>query len=90
MPRPDTSTPGKSTNSDPKTPNHEKVARLRPYIAGGAYLQRMGSWWSSAKVAQEDAFTGAYWEFLDRNEPQLADNHRLAIPLAQMRKRRES
>ena len=62
----------------------------KPYIAGGAYLQRMGSWWPSAKAAQADAFTDAYWQFLDRNEPQLSDNHRLAIPLAQMRKRREN
>jgi len=62
----------------------------KPYIAGGAYLQRMGSWWPSAKAAQADALTDAYWQFLDRNEPQLSDNHRLAIPLAQMRKRREN
>ena len=50
----------------------------------------MGSWWPSAKAAQADTFTDAYWQFLDRNEPQLSDNHRLAIPLAQMRKRREN
>ncbi len=62
----------------------------KPYIAGGAYLQRMGSWWPGAKAAQEDAFTEAYWQFLDTNEDQLADNPRLAIPLAQMRKRRDT
>jgi deoxyribodipyrimidine photolyase-related protein len=60
----------------------------KPYIAGGAYLQRMGSWWPTAKDPQADAVTAAYWEFLDRHEPELADNPRLALPLAQMRRRR--
>jgi deoxyribodipyrimidine photolyase-related protein len=60
----------------------------KPYIAGGVYLQRMGSWWPTAKDPQADAVTAAYWEFLDRHEPELADNPRLALPLAQMRRRR--
>jgi len=48
----------------------------------------MGSWWGSERAARESAFTAAYWEFLDRHEEQLRGNHRLAMPLAQMRKRR--
>jgi deoxyribodipyrimidine photolyase-related protein len=62
----------------------------KPYISGGAYLQRMGSWWPSAQAAKESAFTDAYWRFLDENEERLADNSRLARPLAQMRARREA
>lgn len=61
----------------------------KPYISGGAYLQRMGSWWPTTREAREAEFTTAYWEFLDTHEDQLAGNHRLAIPLAQMRKRRD-
>lgn len=60
----------------------------KPYISGGAYLQKMGSWWPNAREARDSAFTSAYWEFLDRHEPQLAGNPRLALPLAQMRQRR--
>lgn len=59
----------------------------KPYISGGAYLQRMGSWWPSERAARESDFTSAYWEFLERHETKLSDNHRLAMPLAQMRRR---
>jgi deoxyribodipyrimidine photolyase-related protein len=60
----------------------------KPYVSGGAYLQKMGSWWSSAQQAKDSAFTDAYWRFLDEHEDLLAGNPRLALPLAQMRKRR--
>jgi deoxyribodipyrimidine photolyase-related protein len=60
----------------------------KPYISGGAYLQKMGSWWPSAARARDSAFTAAYWEFLDAHEDRLAGNPRLALPLAQMRTRR--
>ena len=60
----------------------------KPYVSGGAYLQRMGRWWSSDRAARESAFTDAYWAFLERHEDMLAGNHRLAQPLAQMRQRR--
>lgn len=62
----------------------------KPYISGGAYLQRMGSWWSSDKAARDSAFTDAYWAFLDEHEDQLTGNPRLNMPLARMRKRRAS
>lgn len=60
----------------------------KPYISGGAYLHKMGSWFPSAAAARESDYTTAYWDFLDAHEDQLADNPRLALPLAQMRKRR--
>lgn len=62
----------------------------KPYVSGGAYLQKMGSWWASAQEAKDSAFTDAYWEFLDRHEDLLAGNHRLSLALAQMRKRRDA
>ena len=60
----------------------------KPYISGGAYLQRMGAWWGSTAEARDSAFTSAYWDFLDAHEDRLTGNPRLALPLAQMRKRR--
>jgi deoxyribodipyrimidine photolyase-related protein len=57
-------------------------------VSGGAYLQKMGSWWGSAAEARESEFTSAYWEFLDAHEDRLTGNPRLSLPLAQMRKRR--
>ena len=62
----------------------------KPYVSGGAYLQKMGSWWGSAKEARESAFTEAYWRFLDDHEEVLAGNPRLSLPLAQMRQRRDA
>ncbi|MGY3128562.1 deoxyribodipyrimidine photolyase-related protein [Agrococcus sp. UYP33] len=61
----------------------------KPYVSGGAYLQRMGRWWPSARAAKESAFTEGYWDFLHRHEAVLEGNPRLALPLAQMRARRE-
>jgi deoxyribodipyrimidine photolyase-related protein len=60
----------------------------KPYVSGGAYLQRMGRWWSSDRAARDSAMTDAYWAFLERHEPVLRHNHRLSRPLAQMRQRR--
>lgn len=62
----------------------------KPYVSGGAYLQKMGSWWPSAQDAKDSVFTDAYWEFLERHEDVLAGNHRLGLALAQMRKRRDA
>lgn len=62
----------------------------KPYVSGGAYLQKMGSWWPSAQDAKESVFTDAYWAFLERHEDVLAGNHRLGLALAQMRKRRDA
>jgi deoxyribodipyrimidine photolyase-related protein len=62
----------------------------KPYVSGGAYLQKMGSWWPTAQDAKDSIFTDAYWEFLERHEDVLAGNHRLGLALAQMRKRRDA
>lgn len=62
----------------------------KPYVSGGAYLQKMGGWWPSAQDAKDSAFTDAYWAFLERHEDVLAGNHRLGLALAQMRTRRDA
>lgn len=64
------------------------VVATKPYVSGGAYLQKMGSWWANAHEARDSEFTAAYWRFLDTHESRLAGNPRLSLPLAQMRKRR--
>ena len=61
----------------------------KPYVSGGAYLQRMGSWWTSQQEAKESEYTQRYWRFLEEHEQLLSDNPRLFRPLAQMRARRE-
>lgn len=61
----------------------------KPYVSGGAYLQKMGSWWPSAQDAKDSAFTEAYWAFLERHEEALAGNRRMSLALAQMRTRRD-
>jgi deoxyribodipyrimidine photolyase-related protein len=61
----------------------------KPYAAGGAYLNRMTdhcrgcSYSPSTRVGPKACpFTAGYWAFLDRNEPRLRGNHRLAQPYA--------
>jgi deoxyribodipyrimidine photolyase-related protein len=61
----------------------------KPYVSGGAYLQRMGSWWPNARDARESDYTRGYWRFLEQHEHLLDHNPRLALPLAQARKRRD-
>lgn len=65
----------------------------KPYISGGAYIDRMSDYCGSCpydprKRTGDDAcpFTTLYWDFLARHEERLAGNHRLARPLASMRR----
>jgi deoxyribodipyrimidine photolyase-related protein len=65
----------------------------KPYAAGGAYINRMsdhcrGCGFDPKKRTGDDAcpFTTLYWDFLARNAEALAGNHRLAQPLAGMRR----
>ncbi len=65
----------------------------KPYLSGGAYVNRMSDHCSScrfdpAKRTGDDAcpFTSLYWDFLARNEPLLASNHRIGRALAGMRR----
>lgn len=65
----------------------------KPYAAGGAYINRMSDHCASCrfdprKRIGDDAcpFTAGYWAFLDRVEPVLGDNHRMAQPFAGLRR----
>ena len=68
------------------------IVATKPYAAGGAYINRMSDYCGSCRFNPkvrlgEDAcpFTAGYWAFLDRVEPRLAHNHRMAQPLAGLR-----
>ena len=60
----------------------------KPYAAGGAYLSRMtdhckGCPFNPKLRTGDDAcpFTTLYWDFIDRNKPKFAGNHRMAQSL---------
>lgn len=65
----------------------------KPYASGGAYINKMSNSCKSCrydpkKRTGDDAcpFTTLYWDFLARNEDALGANHRMARPLAGMRR----
>ncbi|TBN58345.1 cryptochrome/photolyase family protein [Glaciihabitans arcticus] len=69
------------------------IVATKPYAAGGAYISRMSDYCGGCRFdpkvrVGENAcpFTAGYWAFLDRNESRLAGNHRMAQPLAGLRR----
>ena len=68
------------------------IVATKPYASGGAYINRMtdycaGCPFSPSKRLGPTAcpYTAGYWAFLDRTEPILRTNHRMAQPLAGLR-----
>ena len=69
------------------------VVATKPYASGGAYINRMSNFCGSCRFNPKvrlgpDAcpFTAGYWAFLDRVEPSIRGNHRMAQPLAGLRR----
>ena len=64
----------------------------KPYVAGAAYVNRMSDLCGGCAFDPRGdcPLTPMYWDFLARNERRLANNQRLALPLASMRKRAPS
>jgi deoxyribodipyrimidine photolyase-related protein len=69
------------------------IVATKPYASGGAYIDRMtdycgGCRFNPKKRLGPDAcpYTAGYWAFLDRVEPALRGNHRMAQPLAGLRR----
>ena len=69
------------------------IVATKPYASGGAYIDKMSDYCGGCvfnpKVRLgEDAcpFTAGYWAFLDRVEPRIRHNTRMAQPLAGMRR----
>lgn len=69
------------------------IVATKPYAAGGAYISRMSDYCGGCRFDPkvrlgENAcpFTAGYWAFLDRVEPVIRGNHRMAQPLAGLRR----
>jgi deoxyribodipyrimidine photolyase-related protein len=69
------------------------VVATKPYASGGAYIDRMSDYCGGCvfnpKVRLgENAcpFTAGYWAFLDRVEPRIRHNNRMAQPLSGLRR----
>ncbi len=69
------------------------IVATKPYAAGGAYINRMSDYCGGCRFNPKvrlgpDAcpVTAGYWAFLDRVEPKLRGNHRMAQPLAGLRR----
>lgn len=65
----------------------------KPYASGGAYINRMSDYCGGCPFdpkhrSGDDAcpYTAGYWAFLHRNRERLAGNHRMAQPLAGLRR----
>jgi deoxyribodipyrimidine photolyase-related protein len=65
----------------------------KPYAAGGAYISKMSDYckgcsYDPKKRTGDTAcpFTTLYWDFLARHEPRFKTNHRMAQPVAGMRR----
>ncbi len=65
------------------------VMTTKPYVAGAAYVNRMSDYCGDCAFDPRSncPLTPMYWDFLARNEPRLAGNQRLKLPLATLRKR---
>jgi len=73
------------------------VLASKPYAASGAYINRMSNYckhcaYNVKKTTEADAcpFNALYWDFLQRNQQQFANNPRLALAYANWHKRSDS
>jgi deoxyribodipyrimidine photolyase-related protein len=57
------------------------VIATKPYISGGNYLQKMGSWWPNLDTAKSSEFNTLYWKFLNTHRELLKDNFRMSMIL---------
>jgi deoxyribodipyrimidine photolyase-related protein len=65
------------------------VMTTKPYIAGAAYLHKMGDYCGGCAFdpKRDCPVTPLYWAFLGRHAARLGHNQRMAVPLAAQRKR---
>nr|WP_286131966.1 cryptochrome/photolyase family protein [Clavibacter michiganensis] len=69
------------------------IVATKPYVSGGAYIDRMSDYCGGCEFNPkvrlgENAcpVTAGYWAFLDRVEPRIRHNHRMAQPLSGLRR----
>jgi deoxyribodipyrimidine photolyase-related protein len=70
----------------------ETSMTTKPYVSGGAYLEKMGDSCAHCRFTpgKDCPIGGLYWAFLSRNEPVLRDNPRMKLPLASARGRSDA
>ncbi|HLP23036.1 MAG TPA: cryptochrome/photolyase family protein [Microbacteriaceae bacterium] len=68
------------------------LVATKPYAAGGAYISKMSNYCGGCRFnpkvrvgAEACPFTAGYWAFLDRVEPRIRGNHRMAQTLGGLR-----
>lgn len=66
----------------------------KPYAASGNYIDRMSNYCSTCKynpkaATGEDAcpFTTLYWDFLDRNQDRISQNHRMGFQMKNLERK---
>ena len=69
------------------------IVATKPYVSGGAYISKMSDFCGGCRFDPkvrlgENAcpFTAGYWAFLDRVEPRIRHNQRMAQPLSGLRR----
>ena len=69
------------------------IVATKPYVSGGAYISKMSDFCGGCRFDPkvrlgENAcpFTAGYWAFLDRVEPRIRHNQRMAQPLSSLRR----
>lgn len=72
------------------------IVGTKPYCSTGNYINRMSNFCEGCQFdhrqrtgSQACPFTTLYWEFLDRNSSILESNHRMAMPMKNLRRLRE-
>lgn len=66
----------------------------KPYCASGNYIQKMGNYCTNCRYNPKKAtgdkacpFTTLYWDFLDRHQEKLADNHRMGFQFRNLKRK---
>ncbi|MEM6730236.1 MAG: cryptochrome/photolyase family protein [Myxococcota bacterium] len=59
----------------------------KPYVSGGAYIDKMSNYCSQCALKKVCPITRLYWAFLARHRDELANNNRLRIIMGSERKR---
>ncbi len=59
----------------------------KPYVSGGAYIDKMSNYCSQCALKKVCPVTRLYWAFMTRHRQELDGNHRLRMIMASERKR---
>lgn len=59
------------------------IFATKPYIGGANYIKKMSNY---GKGEWEDVINGLYWRFIDRNLETFANNHRMSMMVAGLKK----